>query len=129
MKQKNNIEVLIGGNRYTLGGYESEECLQRIASYINSKIAETEENAGNMMNPTMKNLLVNLNIAEDYFKLKEQYEDLKAEKEENDKLMFELKHKLASISSDMAKKTEADKNQSNASNNMYNNNHYMGKRK
>ena len=107
MKQKNNIEVLIGGNRYTLGGYESEECLQKIASYINSKIAETEENAGNMMNPTMKNLLVNLNIAEDYFKLKEQYEDLKAEKEENDKLMFELKHKLASMSSDMAKKNRS----------------------
>ena len=38
MKQKNNVEVLIGGNTYTISGYESADYLQRIATYINTKI-------------------------------------------------------------------------------------------
>ena len=36
MSSKNTTEVIIGGKVFTLGGYESEEHLQKIASYINS---------------------------------------------------------------------------------------------
>ena len=37
MSSKNTTEVIIGGKVFTLGGYESEEYLQKIASYINNK--------------------------------------------------------------------------------------------
>ena len=40
MSSKNTTEVIIGGKVFTLGGYESEEYLQKIASYINNKLAE-----------------------------------------------------------------------------------------
>ena len=40
MSSKNNTEVIIGGKVFTLSGYESEEYLQKVASYINGKLAE-----------------------------------------------------------------------------------------
>ncbi len=40
MAAKTDAEVLIGGKVYTLCGYESEEYLQKVASYINNKLAE-----------------------------------------------------------------------------------------
>ena len=36
MNKFNDIEVMMNKKRYTLSGYESEEYLQRVASYINS---------------------------------------------------------------------------------------------
>ena len=40
MSTKVDTEVLIGGKVYTLSGYESEEYLQKVASYINNKMME-----------------------------------------------------------------------------------------
>ena len=40
MAEKKVIKVLIGGKVMTMSGYESEEYMQRVASYINSKIEE-----------------------------------------------------------------------------------------
>ena len=37
---KTDTEVIIGGKVFTLSGYESEEYLQKVASYINNKISE-----------------------------------------------------------------------------------------
>ena len=41
MSAKNNTQVIIAGKIYTLSGYESEEYLQRVASYLNGKIPES----------------------------------------------------------------------------------------
>ena len=40
MSPKTDTEVIIGGKVFTLSGYESEEYMQKIASYINNKINE-----------------------------------------------------------------------------------------
>lgn len=40
MSTKTDTEVIIAGKVFTLSGYESEEYLQKVASYINNKIAE-----------------------------------------------------------------------------------------
>ena len=37
---RNSTEVLIGGKVITLSGFESEEYLQRISTYLNHKIRE-----------------------------------------------------------------------------------------
>ena len=39
MAAKTDAEVIIGGKVLTLCGYESEEYLQKVASYINNKLA------------------------------------------------------------------------------------------
>ena len=40
MAVKTDTEVIIGGRVLTLSGYESEEYLQKVASYINNKLTE-----------------------------------------------------------------------------------------
>ena len=40
MSSKNTAEVILGGKVIKLGGYESEEYLQKVSSYINNKITE-----------------------------------------------------------------------------------------
>ena len=45
MAVKNTAQVVIGGKIITLGGYESEEYFQKVASYINNKIAELSPSA------------------------------------------------------------------------------------
>ena len=72
MSAKTNAEVVIGGKVYTLSGFESEEYLQKIASYINTKISEAEElDSFKHLTPDMRAILTELNIADDYFKAKE----------------------------------------------------------
>ena len=45
MAVKNTAQVIIGGKIITLGGYESEEYFQQVASYMNKKIGELNERA------------------------------------------------------------------------------------
>ena len=46
MAVKNTAQVVIGGKIITLGGYESEEYFQKVASYINNKMSELSEMPG-----------------------------------------------------------------------------------
>ena len=71
MSAKTNAEVVIDGKVYTLSGYENEEYLQKVAAYINNKIAEFDDMDEYKHLPgNMKSTLIELNIADDYFKAK-----------------------------------------------------------
>ena len=43
---KNFTEVLIGGKVFTLSGFESEEYLQKVSTYLNHKIDECSSSEG-----------------------------------------------------------------------------------
>ena len=43
MSAKTDAEVIVGGKVFTLSGYESEEYLQKVASYINNKHSEYDK--------------------------------------------------------------------------------------
>ena len=95
MISKNIAEVLIGGKIVKLSGYESAEYLQKIASYINGKINEFNELDGfKRQSLDYRNLLIELNIADDYFKAKKQAEVLEDGIASRDKEIFDLKHSL-----------------------------------
>ena len=97
MAAKKSAEVLIGGKVYTLSGYEEEEYLQQVASYINNKISEFNEREDLRKLPAdMKSTLVELNIADDYFKAKQKIDKFEAEMEEKEEELYELKHDLIS---------------------------------
>lgn len=69
MAQKNDIKVVINNKVYTLSGQESEDYLQNVATYINGKIAECQSSeAYRRFNAEYQNVLLALNIADDYFK-------------------------------------------------------------
>lgn len=95
MASKTDTEVIIGGKVFTLSGYESEEYLQKVASYINNKIAEYNKIEGFKRQPIdTQNVLLQLNIADDYFKSRKQIELLEEQLSEKEKELYDLKHEL-----------------------------------
>ena len=92
---KNDTQVIIGGKVLTLSGYESEEYLQRVSTYLNHKIAECASIDGyRRQSAEMRNTLLALNIADDYFKAKKQIHSLEDEIEAKEKELYDLKHQL-----------------------------------
>ncbi|MBP3488018.1 MAG: cell division protein ZapA [Roseburia sp.] len=97
MAEKTSAEVIIGGKVYTLSGYEGEEYLQKVATYINNKINEFNNMEElRRLSGDMKATLIQLNIADDYFKARSQVEKLEQEIEQKDKEIYDLKHDLIS---------------------------------
>lgn len=97
MSAKTSAEVVIDGKVYTLSGYEGEEYLQKVAAYINSKINEFDALDNTRHLPAnMKSTLIQLNIADDYFKAKTQVEKLERDLEMKDRELYDLKHDLIS---------------------------------
>lgn len=97
MNKMNNVEVIINNKRYTLRGYESEEYLQKVATYINNKHAEFKKHDSyKMLDPEMRNILMEINIADDYYKVRGQVKELELENESKGNEIYELKHELVS---------------------------------
>lgn len=95
MSTKTDTEVIIGGKVFTLSGYESEEYLQKVASYINNKVTEYGKVDSFRRQPLdTQNVLLQLNIADDYFKAKQQISLLEEELRNKEKEMYDLKHEL-----------------------------------
>ena len=115
MSSKNKTEVLIDGKINTLSGYESEEYLQRVATYINNKLAELKKLDGYArLSQELKSILLELNVADDYFKAKNQVEMVEEELAQKDQELYDLKHELISTQiklEDAAKELEALKEQ------------------
>ena len=95
MSVKTDTEVIIGGKVYTLSGYESEEYLQKVASYINNKMTEYGKVESFRRQPLdTQSVLLQLNIADDYFKAKKQIVILEEEIQTKEKELYNLKHEL-----------------------------------
>ena len=95
MPAKNTTQVLIAGKIVTLSGYESEEYLQKVAAYLNGKIAELTELPGYNRQPMeTKHTMLSLNVADDYFKARRQAESLEEDMQLKDKETYNLKHDL-----------------------------------
>ena len=98
MAVKNTAKVIIGGKIITLGGYESEEYFQKVASYINKKIEELSAMPGYSRQPMeTKHTLISLNITDDYFKARKQAEIFEQDLQQKDQEMYELKHELIAL--------------------------------
>ena len=95
MANKTDAEVLIGGKVYTICGYESEEYIQKVASYINNKLNEYNSMDGFRRAPMdMQNVLIQINLADDYFKLKKQVASMEEDMEAKEKELYDVKHEL-----------------------------------
>ena len=97
MAVKTHTEVIIGGKVFTLSGYESEEYLQKVAAYVNNKINEYSKVDAFRRQPFEKqSVLLQLNVADDYFKAKKQIDILEEEVKTKEKELYDLKHELIS---------------------------------
>ena len=108
MAAKTDTQVIIGGKVLTVSGYESEEYLQKVASYINNKIAEYNKvDQFRRQSTDIQNVLLELNIADDYFKAKKQISLLEEEISAKEKELYDLKHEL------IASQIKLDNNEKN----------------
>lgn len=97
MASKTDTEVIIGGKVFTLSGYESEEYLQKVASYINNKVNEYSKLDSFRRQPLdTQAVLLQLNIADDYFKAKKKIDVIEEELQTKEKELYDLKHELIS---------------------------------
>lgn len=95
MKVKNDVEVLINGRKYTICGFESAEYLQKVATYINSKYAEFKAKSYyHTLDVELRNILLAINIADDYFKANKDNESMKKDNERKDKMVLDMKHEI-----------------------------------
>ncbi len=95
MSDKTDIEVIIGGKVFTLSGYESEDYLQKVASYLNGKISEFSKIEGMNRQPVdVRNVLMQINIADDYFKARDEIDNLETQIADKEKELYDIKHEL-----------------------------------
>ncbi len=95
MKVKNDVEVLINGRKYTICGFESAEYLQKVATYINSKYAEFKDKSYyHTLDVELRNILLAINIADDYFKADKDNKSMKRDNERKDKMVLDMKHEI-----------------------------------
>ena len=98
MDKKNYTEVLIDGNIYTLGGSEEQEYLQKVASYINQKIGILKAQPGfTRQNKDYQEVMIYLNLADDYFKTLQEAKMLRAQKNDLEMEIYSLKHELIGV--------------------------------
>jgi cell division protein ZapA len=95
MAAKTDTEVIIGGKVLTLSGNESAEYLQKVAAYINNKLNEYNKMDSFKHQPVdTQHMLMLLNIADDYFKAKNQQELREQELRAKENELYDLKHEL-----------------------------------
>ncbi|MDD7267882.1 MAG: cell division protein ZapA [Lachnospiraceae bacterium] len=105
MSSKNMKEVLIGGKIYRLGGYESDEYLEKVAAYLNNKLIQLEKLGGlSRLSVDLKNLQVQINVCDDYFKAKKQAEVFEEEMNLRERELYDLKHELVTLQISLEKK-------------------------
>lgn len=94
-QSKIDIPVVINGKVYTLSGYEGEDYLQNIATYINNKIAECKASEDyRRMNSEYQGVLLALNIADDYFKARTRADEAGNDNTDKEQQLYELRHEV-----------------------------------
>ncbi len=100
MTEKKDIKVVIDGKVLTMSGYESEDYMQKVASYINNKISEYEKiDFFKHASKDIQHRLIEVNIADDYHKVKRQLEEMETEMRKKEEELYEIKHD--SVNKDM----------------------------
>ncbi len=93
---KRRMEVIIDGKVYTLAGEESEEYMQRVASYVNGKIQEMKkEPSYKKLNRDLQGILLALNISDDLYKTKEILKLAQEEYDKKDKTIYDMTQQLS----------------------------------
>ncbi len=94
-KEKKETVVTIAGKNYTLLGYEGDEYMQRVASFVNSRLEEYRKvDSYKRLPADTQHVLVLLNIADEYFKARTQVDQLTEDLEKRDRDLDDVKRNL-----------------------------------
>ncbi len=100
MNKKKETQVIINNKRYMISSFESDEYIQTIANYINNKYTQFKLMEGyNHLDSDMKNILLEINIADDFFKAKKHVQELENDTQGKNNELFDLKHEIINAQS------------------------------
>lgn len=89
-------DVLIDGKIFTLAG-EDPGYIQQLSGYINSKIAEVRrEPVYRTMDSDYRQLMLEMNIADDYFRAKQEAKELAEKCAQLEKELYAARHDAVS---------------------------------
>lgn len=98
MNKKNCFNITIAGKSYTLCGNESSEYLKNVGLYIENKYNSFAEELSFRSQPMdMQHVLLHLNIADDYFKCREELYISRRKYEEQMMEVEKLKNSLVAM--------------------------------
>jgi len=90
-----DIPVVINGKVYTISGFEGEDYLQSVATYINNKIEECKQSEEyRRLSTEYQGVLLAINIADDYFKAKNRADSVSDDNNEKEQQLYELRHEV-----------------------------------
>ncbi len=93
INNKKDGQVIIDGKVVNVSAEESLEYMQKVALYVNNKISEIRMSEYyNRLSGDDKSLLLNLNIADDYFKAKDRVDKLEEEVKKLEKTNYDIQH-------------------------------------
>lgn len=96
--EKKEMQVIINKKLYTLCATETEEFIQKVVSYLNAKFDEMNEIPEFEKMPLdYQNIMLSVNIVDEYMKLKDKMALYEAERKEKDKIIFDLRHENIDI--------------------------------
>jgi len=101
---KNIAEVVICGKIVSVTGEEDAAYISEVAAFINDKLLEIQksENYGKL-SAEQKQILLGMNLADEYFREKKKNRVLESELELKDKELYSLKHELINLQLDLEK--------------------------
>ena len=101
---KNVTEVVIAGKIISISGDEDAAYMAEVAAFINEKLQELQktDNYGRL-SAEHKQILLGMNLADEYFREKKKNEILESELELKDKEVYSLKHELINLQLDLEK--------------------------
>lgn len=76
--EKNRTKIKIGGIEYTIAGYETEEYMQKVATYVDKKMNEIRQKCFSL-DSAMIAVLTAVNIADENLKLYDRADELEKE--------------------------------------------------
>ncbi|MCR5388648.1 MAG: cell division protein ZapA [Lachnospiraceae bacterium] len=96
MTGKSSTVVTIDGKDYNLRGFESEDYLRKVADFINKTITDIKSSESyGRITPDMRSIMLALNLADEYFKKKEQADEALDQLASMEKELYNLKTVLA----------------------------------
>lgn len=104
METKNDAHVVINNKEFVICGYESSEYMQKVAAYLNNKIAECKEiEEFKNLERDMKNFMLEINIVDDYFKAQDKATELESENSKKEDELYRLKHEFVALNEKLNK--------------------------
>lgn len=110
MNTKNDVEVIINGRTYIISGYESSEYMQKLRRIsIQNMMNLRKVILFQMLDQEMKNILLAINLSDDYYKAQDVVVNLQKDNEDLEKEIFHMKHDMIDLKSRLEKQEKKNK--------------------